>query len=500
MKLTPELVLTCILVYFGLLLGIAWITSRKSNANSYFLGNKVSPWLVVALGMLGDSMSGVTFISVPGQVYGQHLGYLQLVAGYFFGYIVITQVLLPIYYKRNLTSIYSFLGDRLGLISQKTGSFFFMISRLLGAAARLFLTASVIQYFIFDKWGVPFQVTVAVIIGLILIYTIRGGIKTLVWTDLLQSMFLIAGVVLSLWAICSQLNYGIGDLFKEVTTGPHSKFLFTNPLEKLFFGKQFIGGMFIAIAMTGLDQNMMQKNLSCRSLGDAKKNLTTYSIVMVLVNVVFVSMGVMLYVYLSKHGMDMPMKNGKTYTDGVYPLLALNSLGLFAGLAFIIGLSAATFSSADSVLTTLTTSFYIDFLDADNKPKYSDKQKLRMRSITHMTFAMLLFVFILLFKELNDDALINTILRLANYTYGPLLGMFAFAILTNRKVKDVFVPLVCLAAPILCYTLEENSKQWFGGYEFGNELLPLHGLLTFAMLWLISKVKTEKELAGDLSK
>lgn len=466
---------------------IAWYTSRNANNESYFLANKSAPWYAVAFGMISDSLSGVTFISVPGAVGVSQFSYLQLVMGYFFGYIVISQVLLPLYYRMNLTSIYTYLQIRFGMYSQKTGSFFFLLSRMLGAAARLYLTASVIQLFVFDAFGVPFWLSVTIIIALILLYTYKGGIKTLVWTDVFQSTFLLLGVALSIFAITREMNFSFSETISAITNSDYVKTFFWDINPKSFFPKQFIGGMFIAIAMTGLDQNMMQKNLSCRSLADAQKNIRWFSLVLVFVNLFFLSLGVLLYLYANSKGIETPLNEvGKPVTDFLFPTLALEYLGDFAGIVFIVGLTAATFSSADSVLTTLTTSFMIDFLGTGKKNDEENKIR-KTRHITHITFALILLIVILIFRALNKQAIIDTVLMVAGYTYGPLLGLFFFGILTKRKVNDIIIPVICLLSPILCYFLNINSIFFLEGYLFGNELLLINGLITFGGLYMLSK-------------
>jgi len=495
---SPENFLWIFLGYFGLLLFISWYTSRNANSASYFLGNKQSPWYAVALGMIGDSLSGVTYISVPGAVEGGQFSYFQLVLGYFFGYMVITNVLLPLYYKMNLTSIYSYLESRFGTVSQRTGSFFFILSRLLGAGGRLYLAAGVLQIFVFNELGVPFGLSVSVIIALMLIYTYRGGIKTLVWTDMFQSGFLILGVVLSIVAILSQLNWGWSDVVNAFGESKHTQIFFWDVNAKSFFFKQFFGGMFIAIVMTGLDQNMMQKNLSLRTLKDAQKNIRWFSIVLIAVNFLFLSLGALLYLFAQNKGIALEMKEGKVITDAVFPSLALNHLGTFASIVFILGLIASTFSSADSVLTSLTTSFMIDFkvgikkkLNAANDSNilddHQEKENTKIRHIIHIGFAVLLLIVILIFKAMNNDAIINTILSIATYTYGPLLGLFAFGIFTKWEVRDKLTPIICIISPLICYFLSLNSKVWFSGYEFGHEILILNGLFTFGGLMLIRR-------------
>lgn len=473
--------------YFLLLLLIAWITGRKANASGYFLGNKSSPWIIVALGMIGDSLSGVTFISVPGKVGTAHFSYLQLVLGFWLGYFVIAYVLLPVYYRMNLTSIYTYLEDRFGKNSQKTGALYFMLSRLLGAAARLYLTASVIQFFVFDQFGVPFWLSVTIIIILILLYTYKGGIQTLVWTDTFQSLLLIGGVVFTIVSITDSLDWSLGEMAGKVYNSEYADMLVLDWKGKSFLFKDLIGGMFISIAMTGLDQNMMQKNLSCPNLRDAQKNVVSFSFVMVLVNVFFLSLGALLYMYAKQIGFTMPAK-----TDDLFPQLALSHLGFATGIAFIIGLTASTFSSADSVLTTLTTSFYIDFLDLERNSVLTQELKNRKRHIIHVVFAVLLLGVILLFKAFNNQAIIDTVFIIASYTYGPLLGLFGFGLLSKRKIDDALSPIICLLAPVLTYLIAMYAPPFLGGYQFGFELLVVNGVLTYLGLLLIS-IKNDRQ-------
>ena len=478
--MSPALILASIAAYFTVLLAIAWFTGRHAGSEGYFLGNRKSPWFAVAFGLLGDSLSGVTFISVPGQVGAAKFSYLQIVLGYVLGYVVIAEVLLPLYYRLRLTSIYSYLGARFGPVAQRTGSFFFLLSRLVGAAARLYLAASVIQMFIFERWGVPFALSVTIIIGLMLAYTYRGGIKTLVWTDVFQSTFLLLGVVLSITAIARELGLGPGDLLGTIQRSEHAQIFFWDWQDKRYFWKQFLSGAFIAIVMTGLDQNSMQKNLSCRSLPEAKKNIYAFTGVMVVVNVFFLALGALLHAYVAARGLVPPAQ-----PDRLFPMLALEHLGAFAALVFIVGLTAATFSSADGVLTTLTTSFCIDFLGLDRRPDWSEARKTWARHAAHLAFAALLLGVILVFKALNRDAVINTVLKLAGFTYGPLLGLFAFGLFARARVHDRAVPFVCVLPPLLCAWLDARSAAWLGGYQFGFELLILNGLLTFLGLCAI---------------
>ena len=490
--ISPFLVIAFIVCYFLFLLGIGWYTSRNSTANSYFMGNKQSPWYLVAFGMIGDTLSGVTFISVPGTVGTAHFSYLQLVMGYFVGYFVISHVLLPIYYRMNLVSVYEYLLQRFGRTSQKTGSLFFIVSRLLGAAGRLFLAATVIQFFVFDQFTgfkVPFALSVSVILGLMLLYTYRGGIKTLVYTDTFQSLFLVMGVVLSIVAIVSKMDISFTEAVTGIFASKYSETFFFDFNKSNFFLKEFLGGVFIAVTMTGLDQNMMQKNLTCPSLKDAQKNIFWFSIVMVLVTFCFLSLGALIYQYYDYSQLALPMDAAgtKVVTDKVFPNLALNHLGVFAGLVFIIGLTAATFSSADSVLTTLTTSTYIDILELDKRDNLSEKQKARYRTAVHIGFAVLIWLIIILFDVLNQQAIITTILMIAGYTYGPLLALFAAGLFTRLQFNDKLVPIACIAGPLICYALKNFTTNHPQGYQIGNELILVNGIITFLCLLVFRK-------------
>lgn len=491
--MSPILIISCIGLYFGGLLLIAYLTSKNSTADSYFSGNHASPWYAVAFGMIGDSLSGVTYISVPGKVGGANFSYLQLVLGYFVGYFIISKVLLPIYYKMNLISIYTYLETRFGKHTQKTGAFFFILSRILGASGRLYLAAGVIQFFVFDQIQsvhVPFWLSVSVILVLMLLYTYKGGIKTLVWTDTFQSLFLVLGVVVSIAIIIDKMDIGFGQAVSNIANSEYSKTFFWDWRKSNFFVKEFIGGVFIAVAMTGLDQNMMQKNLSCKSLGEAQKNIFWFSIVMVIVNVFFLALGVLLYQYYAHSFIDLPMnaETGKVITDKVFPNLALNHLGVFAGLIFIIGLTAATFSSADSVLTTLTTSTYVDMLEYDRNTKLSEKQKTKRRTYIHIGFAFILWLVIIIFDILNQRAIIDTILMLAGYTYGPLLGLFAIGLFTKLKLNDKLVPIICVIAPVITYVLANYIVKPMTTYEIGNELIIINaGITMLGLTFVIRK-------------
>lgn len=490
--ISPLVIILFIVCYFLILLLTGYLTSRKATAETYFLGNKQSPWILVALGMIGDSLSGVTYISVPGKVGSANFSYLQIVLGYFAGYFVISHVLLPLYYRMNLTSIYEYLFSRFGKITQKTGSILFIVSRLLGAAGRLYLAANVIQFFVFDRlFGdkVPFGLSVFIILLLMLLYTYKGGIKTLVYTDTLQSVFLVLGVVLSIIAITGQMNISLSDAASRVIHSDYSSFLYFDFMKSNFVLKDFIGGIFTAVAMTGLDQNMMQKNLSCKSLGEAQKNIFWFSIIMVIVNVFFLSLGALLYQYYDYAQLPLPVNEatGKIMTDRVFPNLALNHLGVFSGLVFILGLTAATFSSADSVLTTLTTSAYIDVLEMDKRYAMPEEKKNKLRTLIHISFTLILWLIILLFEKLNRSALVDTILIIAGYTYGPLLALFFIGLFTKINLNDRWVPLACLAGPVICYLISSNSSIIFGNYQIGMELILLNAFITSMLLLLMVK-------------
>jgi Na+/proline symporter len=441
--------------------------------------------------MIGDSLSGVTFISVPGTVGTAHFSYLQLVIGYFVGYFIISHVLMPIYYKMNLISVYGYLLKRFGRTTQKTGSVFFIVSRLLGAAGRLYLAASVIQFFVFDQFPnvkIPFALSVSIILLLMLLYTYRGGIRTLVFTDTFQSLFLVLGVVLSIAAIISHMDISLGTAISRIYDSDYSETFFFDFKKSNFVLKEFLGGIFIAVTMTGLDQNMMQKNLSCRSLKEAQKNIFWFSIVMVVVTFFFLSLGALIYQYYDFSGLALPAgDHGNVVTDKVFPNLALNHLGVFAGLVFIIGLTAATFSSADSVLTTLTTSAYLDILELDKDTRLSDRKKRRTRTLIHIGFAVLMWIIIILFDLMNQQAIINTILMLAGYTYGPLLALFAAGLFTKIDLNDKLVPVACLMGPLLCYFLKTTTARNPDGYQIGNELILVNGLITLMCLMLFRK-------------
>lgn len=480
--MSPNDILITFFIYTAILLFISWVTSRKANNESFFVGNRQSPWFVVAYGMIGASLSGVTFISIPGDVGASLSTYMMIVFGYLVGYAVIAEVLLPLYYRMRLTSIYTYLEHRLGFWSYKTGAFYFLVSRVIGASFRMFLVVNVLQLFVFNAWGIPFWATVIVFIILMVLYTYRGGIKTIVWTDTLQTTFMLATIIVSIVLISKELNFSFGEMVNAITDSKYSKVLILDFQHKYFFLKQFISGAFIAIVMTGLDQDMMQKNLSCRNLKEAKKNIYSMSFALVPMNILILSLGVLLYIYASANGIVVPET-----TDDLFPIIALKYLGSFAGIVFLIGLISAAYSSADSALTSLTTSFSIDFMRLDKNDKLNEKQKIKTRQIIHAGVALTVMIVIVIFNEINDSSVISKLFTIAGYTYGPLLGMFSFGIFFKRKVKDRFVPLIAVLSPALCYLISANSQTWLNGYEFGFELLLLNGSLVFAGLFVISR-------------
>ena len=478
----PVVLLSCFLGYTLLLFLVTFITARRSTNAGFYIGNKSSPWFVVAYGMIGASLSGVTFMSVPGLVGTQQFTYFGLVAGFLIGYTVIATILLPLYYRLNLTSIYSYLNQRFGFWSYKTGAFYFLLSRIIGASFRMFLVVNVLQIFVFDPWGVPFGLVVAVFIILIILYTFEGGVKTIIWTDTLQTTFMLLGVVLSIYFISKELGFGIGDIFSKIHAAGYTRMVETDWHSKNFFLKQFFSGAFIAIVMTGLDQEMMQKNISCRNLKEAQKNMFVFSGILVVVNLLFLTLGAVLYLYASTKGIAIPAK-----TDDLFPTIAFRYLSPLAGLVFMVGLVSAAYPSADGALTALTTSFCVDFLGFKDKSKLDENKKKKVRYMVHIGFAIILFAVILIFRALNNEAVINAIYKAAGYTYGPLLGLFSFGLFTNFAVKDRYVWIVALISPVACYVLNNFSKTLFNGYEFGFELLILNGFLTFIGLMILRK-------------
>jgi SSS family transporter len=499
--MTPILVATILVGYFSALITMAYFTSRKADTNTFFTGNRQSPWYLVAFGMIGTSLSGVTFISVPGKVYIEGMAYFQVILGYILGYVVIAQVLMPLYYRLNLVSIYEYLLERFGVVSYKTGAGFFILSRTLGSAIRLYLATVVLHLFLFKGLGIDYWITALTTILLIWVYTFKGGVKTIVYTDAFQTIFLVGSLVLCTIIIANALDVNFPELFDKIThartsTGQSMSTMFFvhDGNSALFFPKQFFGGMFIAIAMTGLDQDLMQKNLTCKSIGEAKKNMYSFTAIMVVVTFLFLLLGGALYVYANQNGVELPSNKDGIITDQVFPKLAFGEFGTWAGVLFLLGITASSYASADSALTALTTGFCIDFLHFNRR---GEKEKKRLKLIVHVTFSLVFLLICLIMDGIEDKKdLITVVLKVATYTYGPLLGLFFFGILTKRSIRDYLSPVICVVVPALCYVIDANSKAWLGGYAFGLELLILNGLLTFGGLYLISQPRTEMSAAS----
>ena len=474
-------IMLLIATYFIVLILISYFTGKEDSNDAFFKANKSAPWYLVAFGMIGASLSGVTFISVPGAVEAKQFGYLQVVFGYFFGYLVIAYVLLPIYYKLNLTSIYTYLRDRFGNVSYKTGSVAFLISRVVGASFRLFLVAKVLQLLIFDQYNIPFTITVIITIALIWLYTFRGGIKTIIFTDTLQTLFMLISVIVTISFLASALDLNsISEIYTNVKESSMSKtFFFGDVNDAQYFIKSFLAGMFITITMTGLDQDMMQKNLTCKNLKEAQKNMISFSIVLVFVNILFLVLGLMLTQYANQHGITAKK-------DDLFPTIAmLPEIGVVTSAFFLLGLIAAAYSSADSALTSLTTSFCIDIIELDKKPKVSQK---RIRKQTHVFISIVLVIVIVLFDSIfKDVSVIWELFKAAGYTYGPLLGLFAFGIYTKVQLKDKYVWIVAIIAPVVSYFINEYSVDLLSGYQIGFEILIINGILTFLGLILIRR-------------
>ncbi len=471
----PILVFSVVGIYFLFLLALSFLIAKKSDNKTFYTGDRNSPWYLVAFGMIGTSLSGVTFISVPGAVGAGKFFYFQIVLGYLVGYLVIIKILLPLYYRLKLVSIYSYLDQRFGFWSYKTGAAFFLLSRVIGASFRLFLVTIVLQFFFFGPMDLPYWVSVSTTIVLIWIYTFRGGIKTIVWTDTLQTTFMISAVLIAIYLIGTKLDKSFLELSEVVINSKYSQLFNWNLEDKSFFFKNFIFGAMVTIVMTGLDQDLMQKNLTCRSLSDAQKNMFWLSIILLFVNLVFLSLGALLFEYSASAGIVIPER-----TDLLFPSVAINHLGALGGTIFLLGITAAAYSSADSALTALTTSFCVDILSHKEVNKNE-------RIVIHLAFSLLVFVVILIFEAINDDNVINAVFRVAGYTYGPLLGLFSFGLFTPWKVKDNLVPIVCVLSPLLSYLINEYSKILLFGYQFGFEILLVNGLITFLGLFFIKK-------------
>ena len=501
-QLSAGLILAIVVAYFLLLLGISFFTGKAASNQDFFTAGRQSPWYLVAFGMIGASLSGVTFISIPGWVNDSQFSYMQMVLGYLIGYAVIATVLMPMYYRLKLTSIYSYLDQRFGPASYKTGASFFILSRVIGASFRLYLVAIVLQRFVMDAYGIPFWITVLLTILLIWVYTFRGGIKTIVWTDTLQTFCMLTAVILTVVVIANKLNYSLPEIYERVRGSSYSQVFFFEEgwSDSKNFFKQLLGGASMAIVMTGLDQDMMQKNLSCKNIGDAQKNMFWFSIVLVFANLLFLTLGALLYIYTNQVGIEIPTKivNGvaKMDTDLLYPTIALRHLGPTVGVVFILGLIAAAYSSADSALTALTTSFCVDILgfDTDEAAEESIKNEQRSkRFMVHVGFSVLLFFVILIFYFVNNQAVIKQIFTVAMYTYGPLLGLYSFGFFIDRDVTDRLTPAICIASPILTFFINYYSEQLFFGYKFGFELLIINGLITFFGVFIFSERRNQTE-------
>lgn len=492
--MTPFAILSLIIVYFGMLFLISYYTSKKNSGNdAFFKANKNSKWYLVAFGMIGTALSGVTFISVPGEVGNpeNQFKYFQFVLGNAIGFIIIAKVLLPLYYRMNLTSIYGYIEKRLGTVSYKTAAFIFLLSRTIGSSFRLYLVVIVLQRYVFDFYGIPFALTVLISLALIFAYTYRGGLKTIIITDTLQTFFLVSSVFLTIFFVCDSLNLSVFEAFEKVKNSNYSKvFFYEDYLKGTYFVKQILGGIFVTIAMVGLDQDLMQKNLSCAHIGDAQKNMFTFTGIFVLINIFFLSVGALLYIYAEQNHIAIPtdLVTGKPRTDLLFPEIAFHHLSLVPSVVFLLGLTAATFATTDSALTALTTSFCVDFLGMDKTENSHKTNMVRTRHMVHIGFSLLMFLVIVIFNAINDASVVSMIFKIASYTYGPLLGLYAFGLFMQSKtVHDKFVPYICVLSPAICFLISKNSALLFGDYVFDNELIIVNGLLTFLGLWLISK-------------
>jgi SSS family transporter len=482
--MSPVLVAFLLGGYFLMLIIISQITGKSATTDTFFTANRKSPWFVVAFGMIGTTISGVTFISVPGEVGNSGSTYFEFILGNLVGFWIVALVLLPVYYKLNLISIYSYLEQRFGFYSYKSGSFFFLLSRTVGAAFRMYLVAEVLQLALFDALGIPFAVTVLISIFLIWVYTYKGGVKTIIWTDSLQTIFLLTAVILTIYFIFSSFGWSAGETMQKIIDHPYSRIFEWDLKSDKYFFKQFIAGIFVTIVMVGLDQDMMQKNLTCKSLKEAQKNMLTFSAIFVAVVGMFLILGVLLYLFADVNGIALPPKS-----DFLFPMLALNHMSLMIGIFFLLGITAANYASADSALTSLTTAFCIDFLNINQRPQ-ENKQKLLRR--THVGFSLLLFLVIMIFRIINDQSVVVAVFKAAGYTYGPLLGLFAFGLLTKKQVKDRWVPLVALSSPFIAWFIDSFSAQLMNGYRIGFELIIINGLITFIGLHLIHKKPVDR--------
>jgi SSS family transporter len=480
--MSPVLLFSFVIAYFLILLTVAWYTGKNSNNDSFFIGNRNSNWVLVAFGMLGTSLSGVTFVSVPGAVAKESFAYFQVAIGYILGYITIAYILLPLYYRLQLTSIYDYLQKRLGFTSYKTGASIFIVSRMMGATARLYLVVNILQSAILESFHVPFWATTLIILLMILLYTYEGGVKTIVWTDTLQTTCMLAGLIICTIYIMNNMHLTFGQSVAAMSEKGYSKIFFFDGNNKLNYIKQIIAGLFITVTMTGMDQEMMQKNISVKTLKDSQKNVLSLGFILAFAILIFLFLGGLLYLYASQ-------QNIAVTGDKIFPTVALHYMPPFVSVIFIIALISALFPSADGAITALTSSFCIDILGIQRNQTMNDEKKKKLRQRVHLTFAAVFLFFVMIYKWIESPSMIGIILKVASYTYGPLLGLFSFGIVLKRQVKDKLVPVVCLAAPLVCYLIDSNQKLLFGSFEIGIELLVINGALTFLGLLLISKKK-----------
>jgi len=481
--MSPILVLITIAAYFAVLFTVSYIAGKKSDNQGFFVGNRKSSWFVVAFAMIGSSISGVTFVSVPGMVGTANFSYLQMVLGFVVGQFIIAFLLVPLFYRMNLVSIYGYLENRFGGFSHKTGAWFFFISKMLGAAVRLFVVCLTLQLLVFDSLGLPFVLNVVCTVALVWLYTFRSGVKALIWTDSLKTFCLITSVGLCIYFVSSNLQLNLGGLLRAVRESDLSRtFFFDDMNDRRYFFKQFLGGVFTMIAMTGLDQDFMQRNLSCRNAKDSQKNIITSSLMQLFINLLFLILGVILYLFTARNAIQNPAKS-----DELFPMIATGGyFPLVVGLLFMVGLISSAYAAAGSALTALTTSFTIDILGTEGK---SEDEIRKFRKRVHFGMAIVMGIVIFVFGILNNKTVIDAVYTLAGYTYGPILGMFAFGIFMKQRVYDKFIPVVALLSPVFCYVLQHYSERWFNGYQFSYELLIINALFTFTGLWLLSKRK-----------
>ena len=478
--MSPVLDLITIAAYFAILFTISYIAGRKADNARFFVGNRKSTWYVVAFAMIGSSISGVTFVSVPGMVATSNFSYLQMVLGFVAGQFIIAFLLIPLFYKMNLVSIYEYLENRFGLSSYRTGAWFFFISKMLGAAVRLFLVCLTLQLLVFDPLKLPFILNVIATVALVWLYTFRGGVKSLIWTDSLKTFCLVVSVVLCIYYIASDLNLSFTGMVNTVVDSDFSRFFFFDDVnDKRYFFKQFLAGVFTMIAMTGLDQDMMQRNLSCKNFKDSQKNMITSGISQFFVILLFLMLGVLLYTFTAQNGITNPAKS-----DELFPMVATGGyFPVIVGVLFIVGLISSAYSAAGSALTALTTSFTVDILGTKGK---SEQEVVTIRKRVHIGMAIVMGIVIFIFNILNNTSVIDAVYILASYTYGPILGLFAFGMLTKKQVRDKYIPLVAILSPILCFILQKNSEVWFNGYAFSYELLIFNAFFTFIGLCLLT--------------